>query len=162
MAKIYSYLAEIDFFGQNWLSGRKCLFRLVSAFGQNCHSKNKLFRFRLKLFRSPSSSETFRDVIPGPIEQQQEQGCRHEVRQRLQVQGWQHEIRQPYRYRTGNRRLGNRYRAGNVKATGKDQDLCHFTDGRSARSLRSLRSRPRYEEKKLRFLGQEKIKHFRT
>jgi len=63
--------------------------------------------------------------------------------------------------RSGNMRFGNgnRYKAANVKATGKEQDSGHFTE-RSARSLRSLRSRPRYEEKKLKFLGHEKIKHF--
>ena len=67
-----------------------------------------------------------------------------------------------YRYKAGNMRFGNRCRAsnmrsgnrrsvdrnknkaGNVKATGKEQDSGHFTR-RSARSLRSLRSRPRYE-----------------
>jgi len=57
-----------------------------------------------------------------------------------------------------NMRIGhrNKNKAGNVKATGKEQDSGHFTE-RSARSLRSLRSRPRYEEKKLKFLGHEKI-----
>ena len=44
--------------------------------------------------------------------------------------------------RSGDR---NKNKAGNVKATGKEQDSGHFTDGCSARSLRSLRSRPRYE-----------------
>ena len=50
--------------------------------------------------------------------------------------------------RSGNMRFGNgnRYKAGNVKATGKEQDSGHFTE-RSARSLRGLRSRPRYEER---------------
>merc|ERR1712037_547166 len=42
--------------------------------------------------------------------------------------------------RSGDR---NKNKAGNVKATGKEQDSGHFTR-RSARSLRSLRSRPRY------------------
>jgi len=66
-----------------------------------------------------------------------------------------------YRHRAGNMRSGdrNKNKAGNVKATGKELDSGHFTE-RSARSLRSLRSRPRYEEKKLKFLGHEKIKHF--
>merc|ERR1712037_576411 len=41
--------------------------------------------------------------------------------------------------RSGDR---NKNKAGNVKATGKELDSGHFTDGRSARSLRSLRSRP--------------------
>ena len=54
------------------------------------------------------------------------------------------------RYRAGNMGFGNRRsvdrnknKADNVKATGKEQDSGHFTR-RSARSLRSLRSRPRY------------------
>jgi len=46
--------------------------------------------------------------------------------------------------KAGNMRIGHRNnKAGNVKATGKEQDSGHFTK-RSARSLRSLRSRPRY------------------
>ena len=44
--------------------------------------------------------------------------------------------------RSGDR---NKNKAGNVKATGKELDSGHFAE-RSARSLRSLRSRPRYEE----------------
>ena len=52
-------LAEIDLFGRNWLFGRKRLSRLVSAFGRNCHSQNKLFRFRPKLFRLPEKIHSF-------------------------------------------------------------------------------------------------------
>merc|ERR1712210_135166 len=46
--------------------------------------------------------------------------------------------------KAGNRRSGdrNKNKAGNVKATGQEQDSGHFTK-RSARPLRSLRSRPR-------------------
>jgi len=51
--------------------------------------------------------------------------------------------------KAGNMRIGHRNnKAGDVKATGKEQDSGHFTSEERS--------------KKLKFLGHEKIKHFRT
>merc|ERR1712210_48334 len=54
-------------------------------------------------------SETFRYVTPGPIEQQKEQGRRHEVQGRLRGERRQQEVRR--QEQQGRQREGNRKRA---------------------------------------------------
>ena len=54
--------------------------------------------------------------------------------------------------RSGDR---NKNKAGNVKATGKEQDSGHFTNDRGAEIT------PKVRRKKLKFLGYKKIKHYR-
>ena len=58
--------------------------------------------------------------------------------------------------KAGNMRIGHRNnKAGNVKATGKEQDSGHFTNDRGAEIT------PKVRRKKLKFLGYKKIKHYR-
>merc|ERR1712037_740343 len=100
-------------------------------------------------------SETFRYVTPGPIEQQKEQGRRHEVQGRLrggrrQQQGRQHEDRP--QEQQGRQREGNRKRAR--------LGPLHEEIGPVVEKFEIAPKVLRTEEKKLKFLGHEKIKHF--
>merc|ERR1712037_631504 len=97
-------------------------------------------------------SETFRDVTPGPIEQ-----GRHEVQGRLrggsrqqQVQIRQHEDRP--QEQQGRQREGNRKRAR--------LGPLHEEIGAVVEKFEIAPKVLRTEEKKLKFLGHEKIKHF--
>merc|ERR1712210_259373 len=108
-------------------------------------------------------SETFRYVTPGPIEQQKEQGRRHEVQGRLrggrrqqqvrrqeQEQSRQHEDRP--QEQQGRQREGNRKRAR--------LGPLHEEIGAVVEKFEIAPKVLRTEEKKLKFLGHEKIKHF--